>query len=346
MQTQAPLTASSPPSPAGPAMLNMMTSYWISQAIYVAAKLGIADLVQNGPVHHETLAAASESDPPSLYRLMRALASVGIFAETSPGSFGLTPMAEVLSAVAPNSMRALALTYNEELYHAWGDMLYSVQTGQPAFDHVYGMPVFEYFASHPSANAVFNAAMVDWTKRVASAVVAAYDFSSFDTVIDVGGGYGALLTEILRSNPGTRGILFDQPHVVADAASFLHSTGVSERCTSVGGDFFADVPPGGDAYLLAQILHDWGDAQNLTILSRCRSAMPAHARLLVVELVLPETDEPNFGKWLDLHMLAVARGRERTAAEYADLLRTAGFKLTRIVPTESGTSVVEAELAH
>jgi hypothetical protein len=327
-------------------MLNMMTSYWISQAIYVAAKLGIADLVQNGPVRHETLAVASASDAPSLYRLLRALASVGIFAETSPGCFGLTPLAEVLSAVAPNSMRALALTYNEELYHAWGDMLYSVQTGQPAFDHVYGMPVFEYFASHPAANAVFNAAMVDWTKRVASAVIAAYDFSGFDTVVDVGGGYGTLLTEILRANPTTRGILFDQPHVVADADSFLRSTGVSERCTFVGGDFLADVPPGGDAYLLAQILHDWGDAQNLTILSRCRSAMPAHARLLVVELVLPETDEPNFGKWLDLHMLAVARGRERTAAEYADLLRSAGFKLTRIVPTESGTSVIEAELAQ
>ena len=344
MQTQTRFAQPAAPPPPAVAMLNLMTGYWISQAIYVAAKLGLADLIQNGPVRHETLAAATETHAPSMYRLLRALASIGIFAETSPGWFELTPLAELLRTAAPNSMRALALTYNEELYHAWGSMLHAVQTGQPAFDYVYGMPVFEYFATHPSANATFNAAMVDWTKRVASAVVAAYDFSGFDTVVDVGGGFGALLSEILRSNPRARGILFDQPHVVADAEAFLRAMDVHDRCTSVGGDFFADVPTGADVYVLAQILHDWDDQQNLTILDRCRVAMPKPARLLVVEQVLPDSDEASFAKWLDLHMLAVARGRERTGAEYADLLREAGFEITRIVPTESGASILEAVL--
>ncbi len=343
MHTQPP-----PPAPAAPpaaTLLNMMTGYMISQSIYVAAKLGVADLVQNGPVRYETLAAISECHAPSVYRLLRALASVGVFTETSPGCFGLTPLAGLLRAAAPDSMRALAMVYNEESYRAWGDMLYAVQTGRPAFDRVYGVPAFEYFGTHPEANAVFNAAMIDWTKRVAGAVVGASDFSGLGTVVDVGGGHGALLTEILRSHRKARGILFDQPHVVADAGAFLQTSGVSDRCTSVGGDFFEEVPAGGDAYVLAQILHDWDDEQDLAILSRCRAAMSGRARLLVVEIVLPETEEPNFGKWLDLHMLAVTRGRERTATEYGDLLGRAGFTVTSVVPTDTGTSVVEAVLA-
>jgi hypothetical protein len=204
------------------------------------------------------------------------------------------------------------------------------------------MPIFDYFARHPEADRVFNEAMIGWTTQVAGAVAGTYDFSPFGTVVDVGGGYGTLLAAILQRNPNTRGVLFDQPHVVADAEGFLTTAGVADRCARVGGDFFAAVPAGGDAYVLSQILHDWDDERCVTILGQCRRAMPNHGKLLVVELVLPEGEEPFFGKWLDLHMLVMAGGRERTAAEYDALFRAAGFALARVIPTPPGPSVVEA----
>ena len=323
-------------------LLQMMTGYWVSQAIYVAAKLGIADLLVDGPRTADDLAAATEAHAPSLYRVLRALASVGVFTEATPGSFALTPLAELLRSGTPDSMRALAITYNEELYRAWGDVLHSVRTGQPAFEHDFGMPVFEYYAQHPEADRVLNEALAGYTTQLAGAVPNVYDFSPFGIVVDVGGGYGALLAAILRSNPTARGILFDQPHVVAGAEEHLASAGVADRCATVGGDFFIEVPAGGDAYVLSQILHDWDDERCVAILRHCRRAMPDHGRLLVVELVLPPGEEPFFGKWLDLHMLVVASGRERTAAEYGTLFRAAGFELARVVPTPAGPSVVEA----
>ena len=189
---------------------------------------------------------------------------------------------------------------------------------------------------------MFNEAMTGWTTQLAGAVVDAYDFSPFETIVDVGGGYGTLLAAILRRNPAARGILFDQPHVVAAAEEHLAAAGVADRCTTVGGDFFVEVPAGGDAYVLAQILHDWDDERSVAILRQCRRAMPAHGKLLVVELVLPPGEEPFFGKWLDLHMLVMAGARERTAAEYDALFRAAGFALARVVPTPAGPSIVEA----
>ena len=330
--------ASPPPAP----LLQMMTGYWVSQALYVAAKLGIADLLADGPVDCEDLAAATDTHAPSLQRVLRALASVGVFTEVSPGSFALTPLAELLRSETPGSMRALAIMYAEEQYRAWGELLHSVRTGEMAFDHQFGMGYFEYLAQHPEADRVFNEAMTGWTHQLVGAVVDAYDFSPFKTVVDVGGGYGALLAAILRSNPSTRGILFEQPHVVASAEEQLAAAEVADRCTFVGGDFFAAVPSGGDAYVLSQILHDWDDERCVAILGQCRRAMPDHGKLLVVELVLPEGDEPFLGKWLDLHMLVLLGGRERTAAEYDTLFRAAGFKLARVVPTPPGPSVVEA----
>jgi hypothetical protein len=329
-------------SPPSATLLQMMTGYWVSQAIYVAAKLGIADLLTNGPVDCEDLAAATDTHAPSLRRVLRALASVGVFTEVSPGSFALTPLAELLRAGTPGSMRALAIMYAEEQYRAWGELLHSVRTGEMAFDHQFGMGYFEYLAQHPDSDRVFNEAMTGWTHQLVGAVVDAYDFSPFETVVDVGGGFGALLADILRSNPGTRGILFEQPHVVASAEEYFAAAGVTDRCTFVGGDFFAAVPAGGDAYVLSQILHDWDDERCVTILRHCRRAMPDHGKLLVVELVLPAGDEPSLGKWLDLHMLVLLGGRERTAAEYDTLFRAAGFKLARIVPTPPGPSIVEA----
>jgi hypothetical protein len=204
------------------------------------------------------------------------------------------------------------------------------------------MPYFAYLAAHPEANRVVNEAMVGRTTQDAEMVVAAYDFSPFGTVVDVGGGYGALLAAILTRNPAARGILFDQPHVVEGAEPFLTAAGVVDRCTRVAGDFFTEIPAGADAYVLCKVLHDWDDERSAAILKQVRRAMPDHGRLLVVELTLPEGDEPAFGKWMDLHMLVMGGGRERTAAQYGMLFRAAGLELTRTVPTRSGQSVVEA----
>jgi hypothetical protein len=329
-------------SPPPATLLQMMTGYWVSQALYVAAKLGIADLLAEGPVDCEDVAAATDTHAPSLQRVLRALASVGVFTEVSPGSFALTSLAELLRSETPGSMRALAIMYAEEQYRAWGDLFHSVRTGEMAFDYQFGMGYFEYLAKHPDADRVFNEAMTGWTHQLVGAVVDAYDFSPFRTVVDVGGGYGALLAAILQSNPDTRGILFEQFHVIASAEAQLAAAGIADRCTVVGGDFFVAVPTGGDAYVLSQILHDWDDESCVAILGQCRRAMPEHGKLLVVELVLPPGDEPSLGKWLDLHMLVLLGGRERTADEYDTLFRAAGFKLARIVPTPPGPSVVEA----
>lgn len=323
-------------------LLQMVTGYWVSQTIYVAAKLGIADLLEDGPRSVEDLAAATSSHAPSLYRVLRALASVGIFTEASPGHFALTPLASLLRSETPGSMRALTIMYAEEQYRAWGDILHSVRSGEPAFDHVYGTHYFGYLAEHPESSQVFNEAMVGWTNQLVGAVVDAYDFSPFRTVVDVGGGYGALLATILRKHENQRGILFDQPHVVADAKQHLEAAGVADRCTCVGGDFFQALPPGGDVYILSQILHDWDDDSATRILRQCRKVVPEDGRLLVVELVLPPGDEPFLGKWLDLHMLALLNARERTAEEYATLLDRAGFESVGVIPTMPGPSVVEA----
>jgi hypothetical protein len=330
------------PAPSPATLLQMMTGYWVSQALYVAAKLGVADLLIDGPRPIEELAAATQSDAPSLRRVLRALASASVFTESRPGTFALTPLAALLQTGTPDSMRALAIMYAEEQYRAWGDILHSVQTGETAFERHFGTSYFAYLAQHPKADRVFNEAMTGWTTQLVDAVLDAYDFSQFKTVVDVGGSYGTLLAAILRSHPAARGILFDQPHVVATAGERLAVAGVAECCTIVGGDFFVEVPSGGDAYVLAQILHDWDDERSVAILRQCRSAMPAHGKLLLIELVLPPGEEPFFGKWLDLHMLVMLGARERTAAEYEALFRAAGFAPGRVIPTAAGASIVEA----
>lgn len=337
------MTTEQPNTPPPPAiLLQMMTGYWGAQAVYIAAKLGVADLLAEGPRPVAELAVATQSHVDSLHRLLRALASVGVFTETSPRTFALTPLAHLLRTGIPGSMRALAITYNEEMYQAWGHMLHSIQTGEPAFAHRFGMGPFPYFMQNPEADRIFNEAMIGYTHQVANAVAATYDFSPFNNVVDVGGGYGTLLAAILRDHPDARGMLFDVPHVIDAAQGFLRTTGVGDRCTSIAGDFFVAVPAGGDAYVLSQILHDWEDEDCLTILRHTRQVMPQQGKLLVVELVIPPGNEPSFGKWLDLHMLAIPGGRERTEAEYSALFRDAGFELINIVPTLAGPSVVEA----
>lgn len=335
-------TAEGDAQPVSTILLQMMNGYWVSQAIAVVATLGIADLVADRPVSCEALATATQTHAPSLYRVLRALASVGIFVETTPGHFALTPLAAPLCSGTPYSLRAMASRQGEEQYRAWGDLLYSVRTGQSAFEHQFGMGHFEYLAQNPTASRTFNEAMIGRTSEVADGVVATYDFSAFGTIVDVGGGHGTLLATILRSNPAVRGVVFDQPHVVAGAEAFLGAAGVADRCTWVGGDFFAAVPSGGDAYVLEQILHDWDDSHCIQILERVRQAIPEHGKLLVIELVLPTGGEPFRGKWTDLNMLIMLGGRERTADEYATLFRAARFELVRVIATPVGPSVVEA----
>lgn len=336
-------TPANPETSAAPwKLLQMMTGYWVTQALYVAAKLGIADLLRESPVSCDVLASKTGTHPQSLFRTLRALASVGVFSEVATGEFALTPSAALLQSATPNSMRALAIMYAEEQYRAWGEMLYSVRTGQPAFERQFGMDVFEYFVQNPEAGAVFNEAMTGLTSQVADALANAYDFSGFETIVDIGGNRGTVIAAILRRYPSARGILFDRPNVVASAAEYLAEAGLETRCQRIGGDFFAAVPSGGDVYLLASILHDWDDDRCVAILTKCRQVMPAHGKLLVVELVLPEGDAPHVGKWVDLHMLVMASGRERTAAQYQGLFLAGGFDLKSVSPIPGGQSVVEA----
>jgi hypothetical protein len=320
----------------------MLTGYWISQSIYVAAKLNIADTLVAGPRDAKEIAAATGADPGAVHRLMRALASVGVFSQDTPGCFGLAPLGELLRTDRPGSMRSLALMYGNEQFRSWGDALHSVNTGEPAFPRQFGMDYFDYLEAHPDSDEVFNEAMGGITVQITGAVTDSYEFGSFATIVDVGGSYGALLTAVLRSAPHAHGILFDQPHVIARATEHLAAAGIADRCTTVGGDFFVEVPAGGDAYVLSQIIHDWDDERCIQILGACRRAINPDGRLIVVDFVLPETNEPSLGKWLDLHMLVLLGARERTAEEFRALFAAAGFELTRIVPTMAGPSVVEA----
>jgi hypothetical protein len=319
----------------------MMTGYWVSQSISVAARLGVADLLQDGPRTSDDLATACGAHAPSLYRLLRGLASVGIFQEVEDRRFALTSMATLLRSDVDGSMRALGEMYGREQYLAWGDAFHSIQTGQPAFDRVFGSSYFDYLAGHPEAGTVFDRAMSGWTTQVAAGVVAAYDFGDVGTVVDVGGGEGLLLATILRRFPATRGILFDLPHVVGRVIARSDRADVAGRWEATAGDFFRSVPVGGDVYLLAQILHDWDDDRSQAILAQCHRAMRPGARVLAVEQVIPPGNELSVGKWLDLHMLILLAGRERTQDEYRTLYAAAGFELTRVIPTASGASIVE-----
>jgi hypothetical protein len=339
MEEQAP--AGMPPPPPPIAVLQMIGGYWIARMLYVVADLGIADLIDERPRPIAELAAATELHPRALYRVLRALAGVGVFTEDAAGNFHLTPVGATLRRTAPDSMRAMILSeLGGEHFDAWTNLAESVQTGAIAFDHKYGQNVWEYYAETPERAAIFNESMTNISEAVNGAVTAAYDFSSIQKLVDVAGGHGSLLAGILKANPPLHGVLFDQPHVVDGSGSNLAS--VAERCEVVGGDIFQEVPSGADAYLMKWIIHDWNDERSLTILKNCHRAMADNGKLLLVEMVIAPGNEPDWGKLLDLNMLVMTGGCERTAAEYGALLAQAGFKLTRIVPTEGPASVIEA----
>ena len=323
-------------------MAGLLGGFRSTQMLHVAAKLGIADELADGPKSVGRLAQITHSNEGALFRLLRALAGMGVFAERSDGSFELTPLASTLRKDTEDSQRMYALSYGESWWwNAFGQLLHSVQTGEPGFDHVYGMNLFEYLNGHPDAARVFNGNMTAMTVVGADAVAAAYDFSAAGALIDIGGGHGALASAILHKNPHLRAVLFDQPLVIDNAPQVLQRLGIQARCELVPGDFFVSVPSGGDIYTLKDILHDWDDTRSMLILGNIRRVMGARARLLIIERVIPSGNGPFVGKHVDITMLVLTGGMERTELEYRRLIEAAGLKLSRVVPTATGSSIIE-----
>lgn len=324
----------------------MVESFKVSQAIYVAVELGIPDLLGEDVRNSDDLADACGAHPPTLYRLLRALASVGVLEEGEARDFALTPMAQPLRSDMPGSIAGWARLQGQEYFwSAWGNLLHSVRTGENAFRALHGEDVWSYRSTRPELNAIFNEAMVSRTNQAAQGILAAYDFGRFETIVDIGGGSGALMAMILAKHTNTNGVVFDQPHVVAGAQGALTQAGVADRCTTVGGSMFESVPVGADAYTMKSILHDWTDEECVHILRIVKAAMKKDAKLLVIENIVGAPNEDSFTKISDLNMLVLPGGRERTEDEWGATLDAAGFRISRTVPTESGIAVIECELA-
>jgi hypothetical protein len=324
-------------------LIEMAMAIWKARAVYAAAQLELADHIANGQHTVDELAHCTGTHPASLRRLLRALASCGVLTEKEPARFALTPVGAALRTGAPGAARATVLTLaGDWQWKAWDDFLHSLRTGEPALRKVFGRNLFDYLAANPEACANFNEAMVGMHGADGTAVVEAYDFSSFKSLVDLGGGTGMMLTTILQSNAHLRGILFDLPETLPQARRLVETRRLAERCDVVGGDFFKEVPSDHDVYILAHVLHDWTDEQALPILRNCRKAIPPHGRLLIVESVLPPGDTPHQGKLMDLLMLTVTGGVERTAEEFAALLAEADFKLTDVIQTSGHQNIVEA----
>jgi SAM-dependent methyltransferase len=339
------IQAAAPCLPPHVQLIQMGTGGAVANVMHMAAKLGLADKLADGPKSAVELAGPSALHAPSLHRLMRTMASLGLLTEGEQLRFSLTKLGEALRSDAPGSARStLLMTGSSWVGSGFANLLHSLQTGGTGFEKAQGMPFFDYLAQHPEDASVFGEAMVGLHGAEPPAVAAAYDFSMFETVVDVGGASGNMLAAILGRYPEPRCVLFDRPHVVVDAEKLLKANDDTGRVTVEAGDFFLSVPSGGDAYILSHILHDWNDDQCLTILDHCRKAMKPDGRLLIVEMVLPPGDAPHPGKILDMVMLALIGGQERTETEYASLLDKAGFRLSRVVATQSPVSVVEAVL--
>jgi hypothetical protein len=329
------------------ALRRLVNGYQVTQAIHVAATLGIADLLRDGPRSSEELAAECSCHAPSLRRVLRALASVGVLYEGADGRFALTEVGACLRSDAPDPVGGWAAFVGRP-YHfaAWSSLLHTVRTGENAFAAVHGTDVWDYRAADAEEGAIFDRAMTDITRRANRHLLETYDFSGLRAVVDVGGGHGAFVAALLSEHPRMRGVVFDLPHVVVNAPSLLAEAGVADRCEVVGGSFFDDaLPTGADAYLLKAILHDWSDDDALRIVRACRAAAPAHAVLLVVERDLGAANESPEAKFADLNMMVGPGGRERTRDEFAALLAEGGFALQLALPTAIGLSVFEARPA-
>ena len=329
------------PNPAT-TMRRMVEGYWVSQAIHVAATLGIADLLAEARRTSDELAASTGTHPPTLYRLLRALASAEVLQEFDGQRFELTSLGQQLRSDVPGSIAGWAAFVGcPSHWQAWDGLLHSVRTGKSAFEHVYGTDVWTYRSTHLDESAAFDRAMTSLSRLANAALLATYDFGRFRTIVDVGGGNGALLASVLAAHPVIQGVLFDQSHVVSGAAALLEDSGVANRCRTVGGSFFESVPQGADAYVLRAIVHDWDDDASIRILTVVRQALAQGSRVLIVERVIAPPNEGRDAKFSDLNMLVMLGGRERTREEFAALLESSGLRLERVL--DAGTfSVIEA----
>jgi len=326
-------------NPSPPRLFQMATGYWISQAIYVAAKLSIADLLEGGPQSSVFLAAATRADARSLFRLLRALSSIGVLSQVDDDRFSLSRLGNALRTNVPGSLRAAVITIGEIHYQACGELLHGVQSGTPAFNHAFGTSLFEYLQQNSEAAGAFNRGMTNLASLLAHAVVLAYDFSGIASIVDVGGGEGELLMKIVELYPEASGTVFDLANTFGSPKRSVSS---AERCSYVAGNFFDSVPAKADAYLLCGVIHDWSDDRAVVILKNCRKAMAKKGRVLIVDMIVPGSRLGSVSKILDLNMMVMTGGRERTKSEFHALLDAADLRVTRIVPTLAPQSIIEA----
>jgi hypothetical protein len=324
--------------------MQIATAYVASSALYVAVALNVADHIAGGATTTTDLARATGAKEDGLYRVLRLLSSLGLFEEVGPRRFELTGASELLRKDVPGSMRGIALFLSDPPhFQVYANLMHSVMTGRPAAETTFGMPVFEYFAQNPEYSEVFNDAMTALSAPVAGAAIEAYDFSRYDLIVDVAGGHGEVLMSILKACPGVRGMLAEVPHVVEGARPRIANAGLSGRCQAVECDFFKAVPAGGDAYLMKHIIHDWDDDRASMILQNIGRAMGGkRGAVILLESVIPSGPQPDLGKFIDIEMLLWPGGRERTTEEFRALFDRSGFELTKIVPTKSPLSLIEA----
>ena len=328
------------------AMLQMLGGFRIARSIYVAANLGIADLLADGPKSSEELAQATGTDAPSLYRILRAIASVGIFAEDESGRFTLTPPAEFLQTEGPDSLRATVNLFGEEWHwQVWENLLESVKTGKPAFEQLNGMSFFDFYNQDSEFAKTSSASKTSIVARASNSLLKNYDFSAIGKVVDIGiaGGYGSTLISLLKSNPTMKGVLFDFPPVIAGTTPLIEAAGLTDRCELIAGNCVDLVPSGGDLYILTFVVHNWDDERAIKILKNCHGAMAENGKLLLVEMIMPLGNDPFVGKLIDLESLLLTPGGcERTEAQYKSILAAAGFKVTNVIPTQTANSIIEA----
>lgn len=320
-------------------LLTLVAGEWVAKSLYAAAEFDIAGYLLEGPKNVQELSKLTQCDEENLYRLLRMLASIGVFHEEEGRFFSNTEASELLAKDHPQSLRGLTLFYREEMSQSWDRVSDCVKKGKPAFDLEFGQSVFEYFRTHPDAAAHFNLAMKEKSKAVIGSCIKSFDFSKFSSVYDIGGGMGQFLTALLNKHPHMRGLLYELPEVVASAKNNL---GKEPRCSLLSGDFFQHVPADGDVYLLKSILHDWNDRDAARILEKCREAMPAHAKLIIIEPLLTAPNYREAAKMMDVHMMVITGGKERTLQDFKNLLDRAGFSIDSITPTETEFSILQA----
>ena len=334
----------SQPLPPPAQMMQMVIGYWNACCLYPVAKLAVADLLAERPLTAAEIANLTHTNADAMYRVLRALSSVGVFSENDEHHFELTPLGNTLRSDVPGSMRAMVIAQLGDHYSAWGNLLYSVQTGKIAFDHLHGMSVWKYYETHPEEGINFTKAMSGLTQAVAMNHLPAYHFNDYKTIVDVGGGNGALMTAVLQNNNEPEGIVYDEPYIEEEAKQVIEKNKLSARCRFEKGSFFESVPANANLYLMKLILHDWNDEQSLAILNNVNKAMNSTSRLLIIESVIPEGNVPHPGKFMDINMLNMTGGRERTENDWKQLLAKAGLNVLKIISTHSPLfSLIEAK---